>query len=72
MNLIQLEFFKTAEECEMEAMRKEIAGCLLSSEKVRKKLFAENGKLTKEVIDLKERLSHLERFVCHLKAQSQS
>lgn len=72
MNLVQLDFFKTEEECEIEALRKEVEACRLSGDRVRKKLFAENGKLTKEVNDLKERLVYLERFVCHLKAQSQS
>ena len=72
MNLVQLDFFKTAEECEIDALRKDIDDCRKSNDKVRKKLFAENGKHVKEIMDLRERVEHLERFVCHAKAQSQS
>lgn len=67
MNIIQLDFFKNEEECELENLRKVVAECKSSNERVRKKLFAENGKHVKEINELKERLTHLERFVCHLK-----
>lgn len=70
MNLVQLDFFKSYEECELDQLKKQIEACRISNEKVRKKLFAENGKHIKEIHDLKERITHLERFVCHLKYES--
>jgi len=72
MNAIQLDFFKTKEECEIEAMHRKIHEVKLSSDKVRKKLFAENGKLIKEVMDLKSRLEIIERNICLPQKLSQS
>jgi hypothetical protein len=72
MMAIQLDFFKTEEESEIEAMHKKIQEVKLSNDKVRKKLFAENGKLVKEIMDLKSRLEILERNICHPQKLSQS
>jgi hypothetical protein len=62
--IYQLDFFKTEEESEIEALRKEIAAVKTSSDKVRRSLFARNGELTKIVIDLQERLAVIERNIC--------
>lgn len=62
--LIQLDFFRTPEECEQIAMREQIARLKESQDKVRKKLFAENGKLVKSQMDLEERMAILERNIC--------
>jgi len=64
MNAIQLDFFKSDEECEIDCLRKEVSALRLSQDKVRKKLFSENGSLKKDVLDLKERIAILERFIC--------
>jgi hypothetical protein len=62
--IFQLDFWKTEEESEIEALRKEIGAVKTSSDKVRRSLFARNGELTKVVIDLQERLAILERNIC--------
>ena len=53
---IQLDFFLTEEECEMRLMRETIEKVRLSNDRVRKKLFAENGKLRGGFEDLSRRL----------------
>lgn len=65
MTTIQLEFWKTQEECEMSALRKEVSELKTSQDKQRKSLFAKNGELTKQVNELNERLSILERNICN-------
>lgn len=64
MIAVQLDFFKTEEQCEIAALRMEVERQKESLNKQRKKLFAENGRLTKEIIDLRERLEILERGIC--------
>ncbi len=58
---MQLDFFWDAKTVEMKC---EIRSLKDSNERVRKKLFAENGKLKKEVSSLQERLDVLERNIC--------
>lgn len=64
MYAIQLDLFKTAEQCEMDALRLEMNAVKSSSDKVRKKLFAENGSLVRRMTDLEERLMIIERNIC--------
>jgi len=64
MYAIQLDLFKSSEECEIDALRREMASVKLSSEKVRKALFARNGELVKRVLELEDRLSVIERGLC--------
>lgn len=68
MNAIQLDFFKTEQECEIESLinqfnthKKETKE---SADKVRKSLFAKNGELKKKVDELETRLSILEKNIC--------
>ncbi len=61
---IQLDFFKTEEQCEIEALSKLVSEVKASNDKVRKRLFSENGRLTKEIIELRDRLEILERNIC--------
>lgn len=61
MALIQLDFFESDATSELKA-RMEVVE--LSASKVRKKLFAENGALKKQVLDLSERLEIMERHIC--------
>lgn len=61
MALIQLDFFETDATSELKARMEAVE---LSASKVRKKLFAENGALKKQVYDLSERLEIMERHIC--------
>jgi len=63
MVAIQLEFFKTEQECEMDALRHALEQVRKSSEKVRKGTYAKLNELTKEATDLKIRLEILERGI---------
>jgi hypothetical protein len=65
--IYQLDFFKSEEESEIEALRKEIGAVKNSSDKVRRGLFARNGELTKIVNDLQQRLAIIERNICQKK-----
>lgn len=67
MAIIQLDFFKTEEESEIEALRKEFNSVKSSSDRVRKGMFARHGELTKTVLDLQERLAIIERNICRSK-----
>jgi hypothetical protein len=64
MNALQLDFFKSEEQSEIEALSVKIEEVKTSNDKVRRKLFGENGKLTKEVMELKMRLEILEAGLC--------
>ena len=59
--VIQLDFF---EETEMSALKAEFEDVKDSCNRVRKKQFAEIGKLTKVINELVERLDVLERKIC--------
>ena len=65
MYAIQMDFWKTSEECEMDALRREMAEVKKSSTNVRKALFARNGELTKRMLELEDRLQYIERGICH-------
>lgn len=72
MNIIQLDFFKTEEQSEIEHLRKIVDDIKSSTDKVRKKLFAENGSLKKDMVELKSRLEIIEQNICHPQKLSQS
>ncbi len=59
--VLQLEFFKSFDVIKQED---EIRKVKESCEKVRKKLFAENNKLRKELDEVKSRLDILEKNIC--------
>jgi hypothetical protein len=61
MALVQLDFFESDATSELKARMEAVE---LSASKVRKKLFAENGALKKQVCDLSERLAIMERNIC--------
>ncbi len=61
---IQLDMFKTAEECELDALRKCIEETKHSADKVRRGTYARLNELGKECIDLKARLELIERNIC--------
>ena len=51
--MIQLDIFKTQEECEIEMLRKTVEEVRISSDEVRRGTYARLGELTKECYDLK-------------------
>ena len=59
--MIQLDFFQDDETVRL---RNDFLQLKDSSDKVRRKLFAENGKLRLECQELRERLEILERNIC--------
>jgi len=58
--LIQLDFFKS----DIDIMREEFDKVKGSADRVRKKLFAENGKHAKIIEDLSRRMEIIERHIC--------
>lgn len=66
---IQLEFFKTPEQCELETLHKAYRDLKTSTDKVRRGMYARLGELTKANDELKERLNVLEKHICCDKAQ---
>ena len=64
MNALQLDFFYTEEESELEALRKKVEQLEASQGKVRRALFARHGELIKGQIDLNDRLGILEKNIC--------
>lgn len=65
MYAIQLDLFKSDSECEIDALRIEMKAIKQSTEKVRKALFARNGELTKRILELEDRIQHIERGLCY-------
>ena len=64
--IIQYDLFKE-KPTEQELLSAEIDAVRLSCDKVRKKLFAENGDLKKRMLDLETRLEIIERMICQKK-----
>lgn len=64
MAIIQLDFFKSAEESEIEALRAEVDAIRKSSDRVRKGIYAKHGELNKICLDLQQRLIIIERNIC--------
>lgn len=62
--LVQLDFFKSEEECRMDAVEERMKKCEESCGKVRRKLFATNGEMMKMVLEMDERLKIIERNIC--------
>jgi hypothetical protein len=64
MSAVQLDFFYDETSYKILAIEKEQKNVKVSCEKVRKKLFAENNALRKDVDDLQNRLKILEKYIC--------
>lgn len=64
MEALQLDFFRTPEECEIIQLRGQIKDIEISTGKVRRALFARHGELAKITLDLENRLQILERNIC--------
>ncbi len=61
---IQLDLFKTAEECEIEALYRAVEKVRVSSDKVRRGTYAEINALRKRIVELEERQAIIERNIC--------
>lgn len=61
---IQLDFFKTHEQCEMDCMRRSIEDIRKSSDKVRRGTYANINELKKEVIELKSIVQIITQNIC--------
>jgi hypothetical protein len=66
MNAIQLDFLRSAEECEIIELRRQIAAIHESTGKVRRGIFAKHGELMKRQMELEGRLQHIERGLCSM------
>ena len=64
MVAIQLDFFKTEEECELETLRRLCEDVKKSTDKVRKGTYARINEIRKECEDLRIRLEIMERNIC--------
>jgi predicted nuclease with TOPRIM domain len=62
--IFQLDFFKTEEESEIDALRERIEAVKVSNDKVRKAMFGRHGDLNKRLNDLEERFQILEKNIC--------
>lgn len=65
--MIQLDFFPLSKE---EKLENELQELKRSHEKVRKKLFAQNGELTKMYLELHHEFEDLKRAICHGKERA--
>ena len=62
---LQLDFFRTESESEVDRLIRMTEEIRDSTGTVRRKLFAENSELKRKVLDLESRLAILERHICH-------
>lgn len=67
MYAIQLDFFKTEEQCELDALRLQVAALKQSLDKVRKGTYARLNEHGKDLIELKDDMALLKRYICHEK-----
>lgn len=63
----QLDLFETQEQSQLKAIEQTVLNVKVSCDKVRKKLFANNGELYKLLKDVDERLQIIERNICKSK-----
>lgn len=62
--MVQLDFFKTEEECRIDQLSDSFEKLRLSTEKVRRGMFARHGELSKQINDVDARLALLEKYIC--------
>ena len=67
MKAVQLDFFKSDEQYEIDQLRCDVNKIKTSSDNVRKGTYARINEITKEVNELKIRLQILEKFICENK-----
>lgn len=64
MNAVQFDFFKTKEESRIDAVEDGLEKTRISSDKVRRSIFAKVGALEKKLNDYEDRLAIIERNIC--------
>lgn len=64
MAILQLDFFKTEQECEIDDLRKSVDAIKMSSDKVRRGTYASINEIRRECYDLKSRLEIIEKNLC--------
>lgn len=64
MYAIQLDFFKTQDQCEIDALRLQNIALKNSLDKVRKGTYARLNEHGKHLLSLEDRLSIIERHIC--------
>ena len=64
---VQLDLFRTPEECEIEALRFELMATKTSLEKVRKGTYCSINELRKTCAELELRQKVIEKGICHVK-----
>lgn len=62
---IQLDFFKTQEQCEMDALRLKVATLETTLHKVRKGGYAGHNENRRDILELKEDVALIKRHICH-------
>ena len=62
--LVQLDFFRSYEECQIIELTRAFKEVKDSADRVRKSQFAKIGAHEKRIAELEERLELLERFIC--------
>lgn len=62
--VVQYDFLKTKEESWKEEIEKNIISVKTSSDKVRRGMYAKLGDLQKKNMELEQRLSILEKYIC--------
>lgn len=65
---VQLDFFKTEQECEIDSLRIEVAALRESTTKVRKGMYAKLGDHAKRLAELEDlhiRMERIERNICN-------
>lgn len=61
---VQLDLFRTKEECEIIALRGEVNRVYSTCDKLRKAMWARHGEISKRQVDLEERLTIVEKGIC--------
>ena len=62
--MLQLDFFKSKEENEIDEMRRNLSQMHSSLDRIRKGLFARNGELVKQYMELVRRVEIIEKNIC--------
>lgn len=69
---LQLDLFKSEQECELEQMRRDLSKGLKTIDNVRKGIFARQNEDRKILTEMNDRLAIIERFICQTDAHQNS
>ena len=68
MSIIQLDFLKTEEECELEDLRRQVSETKRSCDAVRKGMYARHNQIAQMCSELSARLQIIEKNICQVKS----